>query len=67
MADKQLTMTVDLDVTEKGRELIRAVVVDVLQELFRDTTWLEERVNQVVNQATERAAKRVGLALEEIA
>lgn len=69
MAKSDLSVTVNLDVepTEKAKEFIRSVVVDVLKEMFADSTWLEERVNEATSKAMIKAIREAGRPIGEIA
>ncbi len=63
MASKiaDLIVTLDTEMTDQARQTIKQMVVEILQELFVETPWLEERVNDLVNGAMEKAMERVRL------
>jgi hypothetical protein len=62
MADANIIVNVGLEPTEAAKQFIRQTVIDVLKELFVETPWLEERVNEVVDQTMTRATRQLILA-----
>ena len=63
----EVTVKINIEVTEKGREIVKGVVIDVLKELFSDTPWLEERVNECVDQAFARKIAHLQVGVGGIA
>jgi hypothetical protein len=59
MADANVIVNVGLEPTEAAKQFVRQTVIVVLKELFLETPWLEERVNEVVNQAMASATERL--------
>lgn len=56
MAKLQTNMTLNLDIepTERAKEMIRAIVVDLLKEIMQ-SAQLEERITTLAQKAVEQA------------